>query len=84
MPSALGVLLRRERVALERAEELRAELERVQTAVVEAEEAARRAVIAREEAVEALAELADEAAVPEASAGGSVVSVADVTGPRVE
>jgi len=33
MPSVLGVLERRERVALARAEELRAELERVQAAV---------------------------------------------------
>ncbi|WP_034086716.1 hypothetical protein [Streptacidiphilus albus] len=85
MPSVLGVLERRERVALARAEELRAELERVQAAVVEAEQAARRAVIAREETVEALAELADLAAVPVAPAGGSVVEpVADVVGPRVE
>lgn len=83
--SAWGVLERRERVALARAEELRAELERVQAAVVEAEQAARRAVIAREETVEALAELADQAAVPEAPAGGSVVEpVAGVAQPRVE
>ncbi|MFD8708816.1 hypothetical protein ACFV1W_40620 [Kitasatospora sp. NPDC059648] len=85
MPSVLGVLERRERVALARAEELRAELERVQAAVAEADEAARRAVIAREETVAALAEVADEAAVPGASAGGPVVEpVAGVAGPRVE
>lgn len=66
MASVLGVLERRERVALARAEELRAELERLQAAVAEAEEAARRAVIAHEETVEALAEAADEAAVSEA------------------
>jgi hypothetical protein len=85
MPSVLGVLERRERVALARAEELRAELARVQAAVAEADEAARRAVIAREETVEALAEAADEAAVHEASApDGSAVSVAGPTGPRVE
>ncbi|MBC3844522.1 hypothetical protein GXW82_43375 [Streptacidiphilus sp. 4-A2] len=41
MPSVLGVLERRERVALARAEELRAELERLQAAVAEADEAAR-------------------------------------------
>jgi hypothetical protein len=63
MPSVLGVLERRERVALARAEELRGELERLQAAVAEAEEAARRAVIAREETVVALAEAADDAAV---------------------
>ncbi|MFJ7913186.1 hypothetical protein [Kitasatospora sp. NPDC096204] len=85
MPSVLGVLERRERVALARAEELRAELERVQAAVAEAEQAARRAVIAREETVAALAELADEAAVPGASAGGLVVEpVAGVAGLRIE
>ncbi|MCK7621610.1 hypothetical protein MUU72_00390 [Streptomyces sp. RS10V-4] len=49
MASVLGVLERRERVALARAEE-----------------AARRADIAREETVEALAEAADVAAVSEA------------------
>jgi hypothetical protein len=77
MPSVLGVLERRERVALARAEELRAELERVRVAVVEADEAARRAVIAREETVEALAEAADEAV---------VAAVPAVTGaePRLE
>lgn len=36
MPSVLGVLERRDRVALARAEELRAELERLQAAVTEA------------------------------------------------
>lgn len=66
MASVLGVRERREWVALARAEELRAELERLQAAVAEVEEAARRAVIAREDAVEALAEAADEAAVSEA------------------
>ncbi|MFE9427908.1 hypothetical protein ACFYNO_33695 [Kitasatospora sp. NPDC006697] len=82
MPSVLGVLERRERVALARAEDLRAELERLQAAVAEAEEAARRAVIAREETVEALAEAADETAVcgPPAAA----VPVASGVGPRVE
>ncbi|MCC9312216.1 hypothetical protein LN042_35025 [Kitasatospora sp. RB6PN24] len=86
MPSVLGVLERRERVALARAEELRAELERVQAAVLEAEQAVRRAVIAREETVEALAELADEAAVPEVPAGRSVVEPVGgaAVGPRVE
>jgi hypothetical protein len=76
----LGVLERRERVALARAEELRAELERVQAAVAEAEEAARRAVIAREETVAALAEAAEEAGV----SGPPVVSAAGTAGPRVE
>jgi hypothetical protein len=82
MPSVLGVLERRERVALARAEELRAELERLQAAVVEADEAARRAVIAREETVAALAEAADEAGasgapveVPAVGAAGSRVEV---------
>jgi hypothetical protein len=85
MPSVLGVLERRERVALARVEELRAELERVQAAVVEAEQAARRAVIAREETVEALAELADEATVPGVPAGRSVAEpVGSAVGPRVE
>ncbi|MGN5380916.1 hypothetical protein ACQ4WX_38700 [Streptomyces lasalocidi] len=41
MPSVLGVLERRERVALARTEELRAELERLQGAVAEAGRAAR-------------------------------------------
>ncbi|CAM5396795.1 hypothetical protein BOQ63_025940 [Streptomyces viridifaciens] len=76
MPSVLGVLERRERVALARAEELRAELEGLQAAVAEADEAARRAVIAREETVAALGELADEAPVVEPVVG--------VAGPRVE
>ncbi|MGW3044678.1 hypothetical protein ACWC9T_32625 [Kitasatospora sp. NPDC001159] len=40
MPSVLGVLERRERVALARAEELRAELEGLQAAVAEADEEA--------------------------------------------
>ncbi|MFE2854400.1 hypothetical protein ACFXJO_25160 [Streptomyces lavendulae] len=55
MPSVVGLLEERERAALARAEELRAELERVQAAVAEAEEAARRAAVAREEVVDALA-----------------------------
>ncbi|MFG2919753.1 hypothetical protein ACGF0D_43675 [Kitasatospora sp. NPDC048298] len=85
MPSVLGVLERRERVALARAEELRAELERVQAAVAEAEEVARRAVIAREETVAALAEAADEAAVCDAPAGRPAPVLAAVgLGPRVE
>lgn len=77
----LGVLERRERVALAQAEELRAELERVQAAVVEADEAARRAVIAREEIVAALAEAAEEA-----GASGAAVDVPamGVAGSRVE
>ena len=82
MPSVLGVLERRERVALARAEELRAELERLRAVVAEAEEAARRAVIAREETVEALAEASDGAAVCEAPA--VAVPVAVGVGPRVE
>ncbi|GAA2127513.1 hypothetical protein GCM10009759_79780 [Kitasatospora saccharophila] len=82
MPSVLGVLERRERVALARAEELRAELERLQAAVAEAEEAARRAVIAREETMEALAEAADDVAGCEAPA--VAVPVAVGVGPRVE
>jgi hypothetical protein len=85
MPLVLGVLERREQVALARAEELRAELERVQAAVAEAEQAARRAVIAREETVEALVEAADQAVVPAAPAGGSVVEpVAGAAGSRLE
>ncbi|MEU1289776.1 hypothetical protein [Kitasatospora sp. NPDC005856] len=82
MPSVLGVLEKRERVALARAEELRAELERLQAAVVEADEAARRAVIAREETVEALAEAAEEVVAVDVSAG--VVAAAGAAGPRVE
>ncbi|MER6105110.1 hypothetical protein ABT115_23015 [Streptomyces sp. NPDC001832] len=84
MPSVIAVLEERERLALVRAEELRAELERVQVAVAAAEEAARRAVIAREELVDALAETAVEevparTAVPAArNAGGK----ADVVGWR--
>ncbi|GAA1988285.1 hypothetical protein [Kitasatospora viridis] len=81
MPSVLGVLERRERVALARAEELRAELGRVQAAVAEADEAARRAVIAREETVAALAEAADEAG---ASVVPVVVPAAGAAGSRVE
>jgi hypothetical protein len=88
MPSVLGVLERRERVALARAEELRGELERLQAALVEADEAARRAVIAREETVEALAEAAEE--VGAVGAVGAPVTVTvpvpavGVVGPRVE
>jgi hypothetical protein len=82
MPSVLGVLERRERVALARAEELRAELERLQAAVEEAEEAARRAVIAREETVAALAEAADAAVVSDAPA--AEMPTAGSAGPRVE
>ncbi|MFD9693003.1 hypothetical protein ACFWXO_45485 [Kitasatospora sp. NPDC059088] len=81
MPSVLGVLERRERVALARAEELRAELERLQAAVAEAEEAARRAVIAREEIVAALAEAAEEAGASSAAVDAPTVGVAV---PRVE
>jgi hypothetical protein len=81
MPSVLGVLERRERVALARAEELRAELERLQAAVVEADEAARRAVIAREETVAALAEAADEVGTSDAPVKLSAPAAA---GPRVE
>ncbi len=81
MPSVLGVLERRERVALARAEELRAELERLQAAVAEADEAARRAVIAREETVVALAEAAEEAVVVGAPVN---LPAAGVAGPRVE
>ncbi|MFE9975654.1 hypothetical protein ACFYRD_34265 [Streptomyces hirsutus] len=67
----MGLLEERERVALARAEELRVELERLQVAVVEAEEAARRAVIAREELVDALSGV--PAQVTEAAAGEAVV-----------
>lgn len=81
MPSVLGVLERRERVALARAEELRAELERLQAAVEAADEAARRAVIAREETALALAEAAEEAGAVGAPAEVPVVGAA---GPRVE
>jgi len=81
VPSVLGVLERRERVALARAEELRAELERVQAAVVEAEEAARRAVIAREETVAALAEAAGQAGTSDAAVEAPAAGGA---GPRVE
>ncbi|GAA3482315.1 hypothetical protein [Streptomyces yanii] len=64
MPSVIAVLEERERLALVRAEELRAELERVQVAVAAAEEAARRVVIAREELVDALAETTVEEVPP--------------------
>jgi hypothetical protein len=81
MPSVVGVLERRERVALRRAEELRGELERLQAALVEADEAARRAVIAREETIEALAEEAEETG----AVGGPVaVPAAGAVGPQVE
>ncbi|MEY9850018.1 hypothetical protein [Streptacidiphilus sp. MAP5-3] len=55
MPSVVGLLEERERAALARAEELRIELERLQAAVAEAEEAARRAAVVCEEVVAALA-----------------------------
>ncbi|MFF7231794.1 hypothetical protein [Streptomyces sioyaensis] len=55
MPSVVGLLEERERAALTRVEELRAELERLRDAVAEAEEAARRAAVAREEVAEVLA-----------------------------
>ncbi|MGW3109606.1 hypothetical protein [Streptomyces sp. NPDC001100] len=48
MPSVVGLLEERERAALARVEELRAEMEHLRFAVAEAEEAARRAVVARE------------------------------------
>ncbi|MQS16378.1 hypothetical protein F7Q99_30285 [Streptomyces kaniharaensis] len=78
MPSVLGVLEKRERVALARAEELRSEVERLQAALAEAEEAARRAVIAREETVEALAEAAGAVDAP------VEVPAAGAAGPRVK
>ncbi|MFH8836316.1 hypothetical protein [Streptomyces sp. NPDC017868] len=81
MPSVLGVLEERERVALARAEELRSEVERLQAALAEAEESARRAVIAREETVDALAEVADEAGAVEVPVE---VPVVEAAGPRVE
>ena len=86
MPSVLGVLERRERVALARAEELHGELERLQAALVEADEAARRAVIAREETVEALAEAAEEVGAVGAVGAPVTVPVPAVggVGPRVE
>ncbi|MCC9312479.1 hypothetical protein LN042_36430 [Kitasatospora sp. RB6PN24] len=83
MPSVLGLLEERERAALARAEELRAELERVQAAVAEAEEAARRAAVAREEVVDALA-AAPGMPVPEAvEAVGGVATRVEVP-PRRE
>ena len=70
-------------MALGRAEELRAEVERLQAALVEADEAARRAVIAREETVEALAEAAEEVGAVGAPVTVPVPAVG-VVGPRVE
>jgi hypothetical protein len=85
MPSVLGVLEKREQVALARAEELRGRLEELQAAVTVAEEAARRAVIAREETVEALAEEAETAGRREVPDGGPAVApVAGAAGSRVE
>ncbi|PIM69672.1 hypothetical protein CTU88_27265 [Streptomyces sp. JV178] len=55
MPSVVGLLEERERTALARVEELHAEMERLRVAVTESEEAARRAVAAREDVVEVLA-----------------------------
>ncbi|MFD5435807.1 hypothetical protein ACFWJ4_27140 [Kitasatospora sp. NPDC127067] len=69
----MGLLEERERAALARVEELRAELERVRAAVAEAEEAARRAAVAREEVVDALAAARD---VPDAGAAEAVSGVA--------
>ncbi|MGW7427853.1 hypothetical protein ACWGJB_49475 [Streptomyces sp. NPDC054813] len=77
MPSVVELLEERERAALARAEELRAELERVRAAVAEAEEAARRAAVAREEVVDALATVP---AVP----GTDVVEAVGAAVPRVE
>lgn len=62
MPSMRAVLERREKAALVRVEELRAEFERVQAALVEAEEMLNRRVIGLEQYVEALAEQDAEAA----------------------
>ncbi|MGW2254731.1 hypothetical protein ACWCXH_31735 [Kitasatospora sp. NPDC001660] len=56
-------------------------MERLQAALAEAEESARRAVIAREETVEALAEVADEAGAVDVPVEVPVVGAA---GPRVE
>jgi len=55
MPSVVGLLEEQERAVLVRVEELPAEMERLRFAVAEAEEDARRAVVAREEIVEVLA-----------------------------
>ncbi|WP_030073781.1 hypothetical protein [Streptomyces natalensis] len=86
MPSVLGALEERERAALVRTEELRVEMERVKAALADAEEAARRAVIAREEVTDALAGAADGAMTVDGPAAGcagvSVAKMAKTSGSR--
>ncbi|MEV4860171.1 hypothetical protein [Streptomyces ossamyceticus] len=77
MPSVVGLLEERERAALARVEELRAEMERLRFAVAEAEEAARRAVVAREEIVDVLAASSVRAEV-------EMVEAVSAIAPRVE
>ncbi|MER5481576.1 hypothetical protein ABT026_32100 [Streptomyces sp. NPDC002734] len=62
MPSMRAVLERREKTALVRVEELRAEFERVRAALTEAEEVLNQRVIGLEQYLEALAEQDAEAA----------------------
>ncbi|MGK4578500.1 hypothetical protein [Kitasatospora sp. HPMI-4] len=78
MPSVLGLLEERERAAQARVEELRAELERVRVAVLEAEESARRAAVAREEVVDALAAVPGVLDTAVAEAAGGVAARVEV------
>lgn len=78
MPSVVGLLEERERAALARMEELLAEMERLRVAVAEAEEAARRAAVAREEVVEVLAASPVGAGFEVLGAASSAVSMVEV------
>lgn len=85
MPSVRAVLESREKAALVRVEELRTELERVQAALVEAEEALNHRVIGLEQYLEAPAEQDASVGVePDrlAAAGGGIEEPA-VAGPTV-
>jgi hypothetical protein len=85
MPSMWAVVERREKAALVRVEELRAEFERVRAALAEAEELLNRRVIGLEEYLEALAEQDEPAvagALGRAAAEAPVEEPVPVAGPR--
>jgi hypothetical protein len=85
MPSMRAVLESREKAALTRVEELRAEFERVRAALAEAEEVLHHRVIGLEQYLEALAELDVSAPVDAPGAGAVEAPVkepASAAGPR--
>jgi hypothetical protein len=82
MPSMRAVLENREKSALVRVEELRAEFERVRTALAEAEEVLNHRVIGLEQYLEALAEQDASADVESGGAAGVRVEEPVVAGLR--